>query len=199
MNYEELLDLTVDLAFQLQNCGAETYRVEEAVVRLLEAYGVQGAAFSIPGCIIVSLETAEEQHITRMHRAADSSTDLDGMERYSGLCRRICREKPPVQEAMAMLQAEKQATKTYRFPTLLMAYFLSAAGFSVFFRGTMLDALCAGLSGVATGLCLYFMNKLHANLFFKTVAAGFVLAFFWPMGWRLPGWPTMWTPPSLAL
>lgn len=76
-----------------------------------------------------------------------------------------------------MLQAEKQATKTYRFPTLLMAYFLSAAGFSVFFRGTMLDALCAGLSGVATGLCLYFMNKLHANLFFKTVAAGFVLAF----------------------
>ena len=177
MNYEELLDLTVDLAFQLQNCGAETYRVEEAVVRLLEAYGVQGAAFSIPGCIIVSLETAEEQHITRMHRAADSSTDLDGMERYSGLCRRICREKPPVQEAMAMLQAEKQATKTYRFPTLLMAYFLSAAGFSVFFRGTMLDALCAGLSGVATGLCLYFMNKLHANLFFKTVAAGFVLAF----------------------
>ena len=40
MNYEELLDLTVDLAVQLQNCGAETYRVEEAVVRLLEAYDV---------------------------------------------------------------------------------------------------------------------------------------------------------------
>ncbi len=48
MNYEELLDLTVDLAFQLQNCGAETYRVEEAVVRLLEAYGVQGRRFPFP-------------------------------------------------------------------------------------------------------------------------------------------------------
>ncbi len=75
-----------------------------------------------------------------------------------------------------MIQAEKQATKSYRFPTLLMGYFLAAAGFSMFFRGTLLDALCAGLSGLATGLCLYFMNKLHANLFFKTVAAGFVLA-----------------------
>ncbi|MFR0734939.1 MAG: threonine/serine exporter ThrE family protein [Oscillospiraceae bacterium] len=176
MDYDELLDLTVDLAYQLQQCGAETYRVEETIVRLLGAYGVEGSAFSIPGCIIVSLETAEEKHTTRMHRAAYSSTDLDGIERYSGLCRRICQEKPPVQEAMAMIQAEKQATKSYRFPTLLMGYFLAAAGFSMFFRGTLLDALCAGLSGLATGLCLYFMNKLHANLFFKTVAAGFVLA-----------------------
>ena len=128
MDYDELLDLTVDLAYQLQQCGAETYRVEETIVRLLGAYGVEGSAFSIPGCIIVSLETAEEKHMTRMHRAAYSSTDLDGIERYSGLCRRICQEKPPVQEAMAMIQAEKQATKSYRFPTLLMGYFLAAAG-----------------------------------------------------------------------
>ncbi len=85
---------------------------------------------------------------------------------------RRCRRPWPCSRRRSRLR------KTYRFPTLLMAYFLSAAGFSVFFRGTMLDALCAGLSGVATGLCLYFMNKLHANLFFKTVGAGFVLAFF---------------------
>lgn len=85
MDYDELLDLTVDLAYQLQQCGAETYRVEETIVRLLGAYGVEGSAFSIPGCIIVSLETAEEKHMTRMHRAAYSSTDLDGIERYSGL------------------------------------------------------------------------------------------------------------------
>ena len=39
MDYDELLDLTVDLAYQLQQCGAETYRVEETIVRLLGAYG----------------------------------------------------------------------------------------------------------------------------------------------------------------
>ena len=49
MDYDELLDLTVDLAYQLQQCGAETYRVEETIVRLLGAYGVEGSAFSIPG------------------------------------------------------------------------------------------------------------------------------------------------------
>ncbi len=177
MNYDELLELTTDLAFQLQLCGAETYRVEESIVRLLEAYGAHGEAFAIPNCIIVSLETQDEQHMTRMRRSAYGSTDLDGVERYNALCRRICWEKPPLQEAMAMLQAEKKAAKSYRLPISLLAYFLAAAGFSIFFRGTLLDALCAGLCGVAAGLCLLFMNKLHANPFFKTVAAGFVLAF----------------------
>ena len=60
MNYDELLELTIDLAFQLQLCGAETYRVEESIVRLLEAYGAHGEAFAIPNCIIVSLETQDE-------------------------------------------------------------------------------------------------------------------------------------------
>lgn len=177
MNYEELLELTVDLAFQLQSCGAETYRIEESIVRLLEAYGVQGEAFAIPNCIIVSLETQDERHMTRMRRAAYSTTDLDGVERYNALCRRICQEKPPVEDAMAMLQAAKQATRSYRIPILLLAYCLAAAGFAVFFRGTLLDALAAGLCGVATGLCVMFMNNLHANVFFRTVASGFVLAF----------------------
>ena len=65
-----------------------------------------------------------------------------------------------------MIQAEKQATKSYRFPTLLMGYFLAGGRFLHVLRAP-LDALCAGLSGLATGLCLYFMNKLHANLFFQ--------------------------------
>ena len=96
-----------------------------------------------------------------------------------------------------MIQAEKQATKSYRFPTLLMGYFLAAAGFSMFFRGTLLDALCAGLSGLATGLCLYFMNKLHANLFSRPLPPALSWP-FWPMVWPLPGWPTTWTLPSSA-
>ena len=89
MTYDEQLELTIDLAFQLQLCGAETYRVEESIVRLLEAYGAHGEAFAIPNCIIVSLETQDEQHMTRMRRSAYGSTDLDGVERYNALCRRI--------------------------------------------------------------------------------------------------------------
>jgi len=177
INYEELLELAVDFAYELQCCGAETYRVEETILRLMDAYQVHGEAFVIPNCIIASLETQDERHLTRMRRTGSSTTDLDCLERYNGLCRQICRDKPPLDEAMALLRAENKRVCKYAKSLQLLAYFLAAGGFSMFFQGTLLDGLCGGICGVAAGLCISFMNSLRANPFFKTVAAGFVLAF----------------------
>lgn len=177
LKYEELLELAVDLAYQLQQCGAETYRVEETILRLMDAYGVQGEAFSIPNCIIASLETPEEKHLTRMRRTNSASTNLDGVERYNALCRKICQEKPPVAEAMEMLRAETRVQRQYSLPLQYLGHAMAASGFCLFFRGTMVDALCAAVCGIAVGACSQFMSTLRANLFFKTVSACFVMAF----------------------
>lgn len=177
INYEGLLELAVDFAYELQSCGAETYRVEETILRLMDAYGVQGAAFVIPNCIIASLETQSGKHLTRMRRNAVGSTDLDSIERYNGLCRQICRDKPPLDEADALFRAETKRARSYSLPIQLLAYFLAGGGFAMFFQGTLLDGLCGGICGIATGLCLLFMTSLRANPFFKTVSSGFVLAF----------------------
>lgn len=177
MNYEELLELSVELGYQLQLCGAETYRVEESIVRLLEAYGVRGEAFVIPNCLIVSLETEDGKPMTRMRRTGYSSTNLDGVERYNAICRRLCVERPDAEEAMDVLRTEVRRGRGYRMPILQLAYFLGAAGFCMFFGGTWVDCLCAGVCGVATGLWLTLMSSLRTNVFFKTVSAGFVLAF----------------------
>ena len=55
-NPEELLDFAVAVAVRLQSCGAETYRVEQTVVRIIEAYGIDKSdVFVIPGSIFVGL------------------------------------------------------------------------------------------------------------------------------------------------
>ena len=38
MDYKTLLDVTVELGYQLAMCGAETFRIEECVVRIFRAY-----------------------------------------------------------------------------------------------------------------------------------------------------------------
>ena len=43
MDYDQLLSLATDLGFGLLECGAEIYRVEESIQRLLQAYGVPQA------------------------------------------------------------------------------------------------------------------------------------------------------------
>ena len=54
-----LLDVATELGYELAMCGAETYRVEESIGRIMESYGIEAEVFSIPNCLIVSMETSD--------------------------------------------------------------------------------------------------------------------------------------------
>ena len=57
MEYNLLLDLATDLGYRLAMSGAETFRVEESINRLLSAYGIPSETFAIPNCVTVSILT----------------------------------------------------------------------------------------------------------------------------------------------
>ena len=48
MDYNILLDLATDLGYELAMCGAETFRVEESVSRVLSSYGIASEVFAFP-------------------------------------------------------------------------------------------------------------------------------------------------------
>ena len=176
-DYDALLNLSSELGYRLMESGAEIYRVEESIQRILQAYGVaSGEVFAIPNCIIVSLTTPSGHPVTRVRRIPPHGTDIYLLERYNALCRTLCREAPPFDAALARLEAIWTERRSYPRALQLFGYFLGAGAFTLFFRGTPLDALCGGLCGAAIGLCLDFMTRLKANLFFKTVAGGMVSA-----------------------
>ena len=89
MEYHVLLDLATDLGYRLAMAGAETFRIEESIQRLLAAYGIDCEVFAIPNCLHVSIETADGQAMTRMRRIGYHGTDLDSVERYNSVCRQI--------------------------------------------------------------------------------------------------------------
>ena len=68
MDYDILLDLATDLGWELAMSGAETYRVEESILRVLDAYGVEAEVFAIPNVLFVSILSDGEHPITRMRR-----------------------------------------------------------------------------------------------------------------------------------
>ncbi len=170
MDYDQLLNLATDLGYGLLKSGAEIYRVEESIQRLLQAYGVaQADPFVIPNCIIVSLVTPDGATMTRVRRMPSHGTDVDRLERYNDLCRRLCREVPELPQARRELEAIPAAARSYPAPALLGAYLAVAAAFCLFFGGTVRDAVCAGLCGLAIGLALAAMTRLHTNLFIKSM------------------------------
>ena len=170
MDYDQLLSLATDLGFGLLECGAEIYRVEESIQRLLQAYGVpQADPFVIPNCIIVSMVTPDGVPITQVRRMPSHGTDIDLLERYNDLCRTLCRETPPVAEARQRLLRISQHRREYPLAVQMTAYAVAGAAFSLFFGGTPRDALCGGLCGLAIGLALTAMTWLKTNLFFKSM------------------------------
>ena len=176
MDYQALLDLVVDLGYRLSMCGAETFRVEESISRILSAYGIQAESYAIPNCLIVSIETPEGKPMTRMRRIGHHGNNLDGVEKYNSLSRIICQTTPAPATAVKWLEDTDKTLSTYRFRAILLGNFFGASGFAFIFGGTLVDAFVAGLCGILVGLVNRFLNNLETNQFFRTILVSFLMA-----------------------
>lgn len=176
MDYNTLLDIATELGYQLAMSGAETFRVEESISRVMAAYGITAEVFSIPNCLHVSIETPDGTPVTRMRRIGSHGNDLDAVEKYSNLSRKLCSETPDLETASQWLKDTAKARRNYSLPLYLLGNFLGACGFAVMFGGGLIDSLCAGVCGIVVGLVNTYMDHLKANQFFRIITASFLMA-----------------------
>lgn len=177
MEYDKLLNLGSELGRLLMHSGAEIYRVEESVTRLLTAYGLEPQVFAIPNCLIVSLDTPEGKPMTRMCRIGAHGTDIELLERCNDLCRKLCAAPIPVDEALKALEEVPKRQRKFSAKMVLLGHVLAGSFFCAFFGGTVRDFLCAAVTGLAVGLCaLYGQALIGSNGFFRTVVGAAVAA-----------------------
>lgn len=176
MEYSKLLDLATDLGYELAMSGAETFRVEESISRILAAYGVESEVFAIPNYLLVSIITQDGTPITRMRRIGPHGNDLDAVEKFNGLSRAYCNRKPEPEEGMRWLELVRSKKVTYSLPMEYLGDFIGAGGFSLLFGGNWMDALCAGVCGIIVGFVSRILETKEANPFFRTIATSFVMA-----------------------
>lgn len=176
MECDKLLNLTMELGCSLMVSGAEIYRVEESVRRLLSAYGGEDAqVFAIPNCLIVSLRAADGHPVTRMRRIPAHGTDLELLELCNALCRRLCQQTPPLEEALEEVERLRSSCRTYGPAQRLLGYAMAPAFFTPLFGGGLRDSLCALLCGLAVGVCLLYGGKwMGKNSFLRTVVCSAV-------------------------
>lgn len=171
MNYDKLLNATTRLGYILLENGAETYRVEESMMRIFGAYGIVDAdVFVIPTMIIVSITPLGLPTITQQKRVHSRGTNLYKVQQANSLCRQACRVLPTTEDLERDIAA---IDRSPAYPALLQffAYGLAAFAFALFFRGSFSDALWAGLCGIMIKGIFIKMGQWHANPFFINVVA----------------------------
>lgn len=173
MDYNGLLNLGTELGRQLMASGAEISRVEDSILRLMQAYGVPDAqVFAIPNCLIVCLTPPGGQPITRVSRIPAHGIDLDRLELCNALCRQLCHDLPSLAEAQQQVSYIAENRPRYGDRAVILGHFLVAVFFTAFFGGGLFDSLCGGLCGIAIALSTRLLSHIAgSSAFFHTIMA----------------------------
>jgi len=156
--------------------GAETFRVEESITRLLAGYKVDSDVFAIPNYIMVTIRDDNRTPLTRMRRIGYHGNNMDSVEKFSALSRRLSSQTPPLPEAHQLLMDTRTQCRSYSMTLQYLGHLLGAGSFALFFGGTWIDGICAGICGLLIGIVDKYLDGLKANQFYRTIAASFLMA-----------------------
>ena len=100
MNYKLLVDTAV-LAGEIMLCsGAETYRVEDTISRILKTTRLEKTeAFVTTAGIFVTLDDPTIDAISLVQRVMNRSTNLNNIYLTNDISRKICADKITIEEA----------------------------------------------------------------------------------------------------
>lgn len=154
-----ILAAILDVGEMMLTSGAEVNRVEDTMQRMARAYGCTRVdVFTITSSIVVTAHCADGEIFTQTRRILNYDTDMYKIERCNSLSRQVC-AKPL---SRADLEAAIHGIRKERaYPKWLncFGYCLVAFSFTLFFGGSIWDALASCICGfllyLATTLCVW--------------------------------------------
>lgn len=165
---EYLLCLALDVGEGMLRSGAEISRVEDTIERICCAYGaVHVEVFSIISFINAAIRMPDGSYSSQLRRIKSTSTNLGMLEKLNALSRRICNEKPALEEFDGEIRRLKHLP-SYSVPLVCLASGLATGGFAMFFGGKWNDGIIAFLIGVIIGF-LDLKMPSRINIMAKTV------------------------------
>lgn len=185
MEQNKVLDIAVRAGSLLLRSGAETYRVEETIVRICQSYHLSCNAFVLPTGIFVSAE-GENGSLTVVRRIPYRTVDLTSISRINALSRKIQSQQPEYQEVMEELDAISDVNG---YPNILiaMAYALTAFVYVLIFGGTLLESLAAVAVGIVLGVLRFLFRQSSSFPFIEYAISGFVAGVLGSLFSILPG------------
>ena len=178
MNYKLLLDTAVAAGELMLENGAETYRVEDTMHRILSLSRLQTAeVFVTMTGFVATLDDPSIHSMTVVRRITDRGTNLDMIDWLNSLSRGLCAGELSLEEAARQIRELK--AHPWKPGAFLIATPVVTAAFALTYGGTLPEAFLSILAGFAIAVCLYVCRRLKLPSFFGTLlssAAASVLA-----------------------
>ena len=165
---DKLMECIMTIGERMIISGAEVYRVEDSLTRILSAYCFTNInVFAVMPVIVICAEkTGKIYNLAR--RVGEQQNDMEKLRQLNSLSRYICENTPDI-EYIEKKTEEIDNIRIYNIYIKNLFYFLSAASFSCISGGTPIDMTVSGILGIFLIFTLNYLRNLKINRIFTLI------------------------------
>lgn len=166
---KEALSLAVEIGDVLLRNGGEIYRVEDTILKILEAYGVDDYdVYVLSNGIFASANEHREDRGSIVRHVPLGSVHLDRIAAINQLSREICAGSLTIPQAWEKLDECRHMPEPRR-GVLILSCGLGCAAFCYLFGGTLIDSICSMLLGFVLQTYILYTRKHKSSKFLKNI------------------------------
>ena len=175
MDYKLLLDTAVFAGDILMQNGAETYRVEDTVYRILQKSNLKTVQVLVMMTgFVATLDDPSMDSLTVVRRIQSHGTNLEKIDRVNQISREFCNDELTLEEAFKQMKAlwkEKE-----RLKIRLSAFAFLTGGFAVMFGSNWAEAIVAAVVGIVGAVVQFSCKKGHMHMFVENIVCSLSVA-----------------------
>lgn len=172
-NNTEIIKICLLAGRIMLQSGAETYRVEDTMMRMASSLGINSSqSYVTPTGIIFSLGETEQTNFVRI---LERSTDLYKVTLVNSVSRKLTGGELSVNEAAEQLKEIEAQTHTYAIAVQIAAASLASGCFTIMFQGGWSDFLPSCVVGGVGFSSMVYFHQIVKIRFFAEFLASFII------------------------
>lgn len=175
MDYKLLLDVSVLAGEIMAQNGAETYRIEDTMRRILQLSKLKTAeVFVTMTGFFVTLDHPTMDSMTVIRRISKRGINLSKVHEVNIVSRQLCEDELTLEDALKALKAIKRREEKAGAGFIPMIAITAA--FTLMFGGTITDVLTAGGIGIVLAAALKLCKKRQMHMFLCNALCSAIIA-----------------------
>lgn len=174
MEAKQVLEISLSVGKMLLSNGAEAYRVEETIERICKAYNLQCECLVTAKGVFLSVIDGNNEKVTSLKKVKNRGVDLYRIELINSFSRNL-QDKPVSYEEAKETLKEIDSVAFFSLPVRLFAASMTSFVYSLFFNGTIYDAIVSAIISMG----IYYMLEKVSNVgffqFFQFFLSGFII------------------------
>lgn len=178
MDYDtKLINLALDAGEIMLKNGAETFRVQDTMKRILSTTGREKIeATALSTVLIVTLPREEKGPLSMMRGVHTRTVNFEKVCEVNDISRAFVSRKITLEEAIAKLHTIRQAL-FYPLPLRIIAYGIISGGCALLSGESAVDGILSFFIGMLLGSFVFWLGTKKVPYFFEPFLGGMLAAY----------------------